>query len=232
LTAARSVLRGYGSSSAGRAASGALICYRAGKLKRAARGIRSLVGAAAFQANGPALMIATDALIARAVATRDSAPARRFILSMPGLKRQGATLAVVKDNYAQVVQLATLEHLAGDPTRGDGLARGILEFLDHGRTFAVAGADDWARATAEALFGRKAAALSSLEKVHQGNRIGWWDTIEGNPAFQELRASARFRSIAAGDRIWLQGQRQALGQMRLMGAVPIRSGGASMPAGC
>lgn len=232
LPAARDVLRGYASGSAEGAASEALICYRAGRLRRAEGRIRAAIGETAEDTNGLAVILSTDAVIKNAVRNRDAAAARRFILSIPGLKKAGDGLAVAESNYPQVVQLAILEHLAGDRRRGDRLAAQILDFLDRGGTFGLPGANEWARASASALLGRTDMALRSLRQLVTASRMGWWDRIEGNPAFDALRVMPEYRSIEADDRIWLEGERRALGQMRVQGDVPLRSGAGRTPAGC
>lgn len=232
LPAARDVLRGYAPGSAEEGASEALICYRAGRLKRAERRIRAAMSDTAEQTNGLAVILTTDAVIKNAVRSRDAAAARRFILAIPGLEREGGSLAVAEGNYPEVIQLATLEHLAGNRRRGDRLAARILDFLDRGGTFGLAGANEWARASASALLGRNDMALRSLRQLLAASRIGWWDRIEGNPAFDALRTTPAFRSIERDDRIWLEGERRALGQMRLKGDVPLRSGAGPSPAGC
>ena len=232
LPAARDVLRGYAPGSPEGAASAALICYRAGQLAQAEERIRAVIRAPQAEANGMAVILPTDAIIRRAVMRHDAADARRFILSMPGLKMQRGTLAVVADNWPAVVQLATLEHRVGDRKRGDELARRVLDFLDRGGTFGLPGGDDWARASAAALLGRNAEALSSLEKLRRHNRLGWWSRIEGNPAFDALRPTPSFQSIRQEDRIWLESQQQALGQLRREGIVPLRTAVGLTPAGC
>jgi len=232
LDAARDVLRGYAPGSADGRASEALICYRSGRLHRAEGAIRSAMGDTAEQTNGLAVILTTDAVIKNAIANRDPAAAQRFILAIPDLEREGDSLAVAERNYPQVIQLATIEHLAGDRRRGDRLAARILDFLDRGGTFGLAGADEWARATASALLGRNDMALRSVRQLLGASRIGWWARIEGNPAFESLRATPAFRSIERDDRICIESERRALGQMRLKGDVPLRSHAGLTPAGC
>lgn len=232
LPAARDVLRGYAPGSPEGAASEALLCYRGGRLGRAEERIRSVIGLPEAGANGMAVILTTDAVIKRAVAKHDPEAARRFILSMPGVEKDGSTIAVVAGNWPAVVQLATLEHLAGNRRLGDETARRVLAFLDRGGTFGLPGGDDWARASAAALLGRNETALASLRKLGQSNRIGWWGRMEGNPAFGALRSTQPFRSMQRDDRVWLEGQRRALAQLRLQGDVPARSAAGLTPGGC
>lgn len=232
LPAARDVLRGYVAGSPEGVASEALLCYRAGRLDLAEALARAAIGLPEVDANGIAVILATDAMIKRAAARHDVTAARRFILSIPGLKKEGSTLAVVADNWPAVVQLATLEHLAGERRVGDGLAQRVLDFLDHGGRFGLPGGDDWARASAAGLLGRNDVALASLAKLAQSNRIGWWSRIEGNPALEGLSATPAFRSIVEDDRIWLEGEQRALGSLRRQGDVPLRSAAGLTSAGC
>lgn len=232
LPAARDVLRGYAPGSPEAIASEALLCYRAGRLERAEERIRAAIGLPLVEQNWMAVIFGTDAVIKGAVASHDVAAARSFILSNHELKKEGGTLALVPANWPTVVQLATLEHLAGDRRLGDELARRALDFLDRGGTFGLPGADDWTRASAAALLGRNEVALSSLAMQFRSGRAGWWAWIDGNPALDALRATQPFRSIQQDERIWLQGERQALGELRLRGDVPLRTAGGLTPAGC
>lgn len=232
LSAARDVLRGYAAGSPEGAVSEALLCYRAGRLGRAEERVRAVIGQPEADANGMAVILVTDAVINRAVERHDPDPARRFILSIPGLQKEGSTIAVVADNWPAVVQLAVLEHVAGNRRLGDDTARQVLDFLDRGGTFGLPGSDDWARASAAALLGRDDAAVSSLRKLVHSNRIGWWSRIEGNPAFDGLRSTPPFRSIEQDDRIWLNGQQRALAKLRAQGDVPSRSAAGLTPGGC
>jgi TolB-like protein/DNA-binding winged helix-turn-helix (wHTH) protein len=233
LPAARDVLRGYVSGSPEGLASEALLCYRAGRLDRADGRIRAAIGQPEVDADGMAVVLATDAIVKRAIARRDAVPARRFILSMRGLKKEGSTLAVVADNWPAVVQLATLESLAGDRRVGDGIARRVLDFLDRGGTFGgLPGGDDWARASAAGLLGRNDVALASLAKLARSNRIGWWARIEGNPALDALGPARSFRAIEQDDRMWLESEQRALGRLRSQHDVPLRSAAGLTPAGC
>jgi hypothetical protein len=154
-------------------------------------------------------------------------------LAIPDLKKERGTLAVVADNFPQVLQLATLEHFAGDHEVADDLAKRILEFTDHGGDVGpLVGEDERMRATASALLGRNDVALDHLEKlVCSGRRVGWWIWLERDPSFAAVRAAPRFEAIVADTRAWLQGQLELLGQMRIRGEVPARSA-AAMPSGC
>jgi hypothetical protein len=178
------------------------------------------------------LLFATDALIERAIATHGADSARRFILGIAELQKDRGTLAVVPDNFPQVVQLATLERFAGNRALADDLARRILDFVDHGGDVGFPGDEEWVRAEAAALLGRNDEALTHLEKLmSSGRRVGWWQLLERSPTFAGLHEIPRFRAIAAETRVWLQSQIALLGQMRLRGEVPPRSAPA-LPGGC
>jgi tetratricopeptide (TPR) repeat protein len=232
LSAARDVVRGFPAGSPDILPEEALICYRAGNLERAEALMRKGLRDPDVK-NGLAIDFVMNAVVERAIAMHTPAPARQFILAIPDEKKDRGTLAVVTDNFPEVVQLATLEHFVGNREAGDDLAKRILEFVDHGGDVGpLAGRDEWTRAVASALLGHDDAALDHLEKLNRsGRRAGWWMWLERGPVFAALRATPRFQAIAADTRSWLQGQLQLLGQMRMQGEVPARST-AAIPGGC
>lgn len=232
IRAARAVVRGYQSGSAQRTISEALICYRTGRVQQAADLFAAAMNANSASRNTLAVTLVTDAIVTRAVALKEPVAARNIIVSLPGLKRQGRSLAVAVINYPAVVQLAILESLVGRRALGESLARRILEFLDRGGTFGPAGADHWARANAAALLGREQEAMAQLERLVHTNRLGWWDRIEGNPALRELDSDPRFRAIQTEDQIWLAREQERFGRLQRIGAVPIRVAHLSRSAGC
>jgi TolB-like protein/Tfp pilus assembly protein PilF len=233
LSAARDVFQGYGAGWVDRPAAEAMICYRAGRLERADSLIRENIDDPDFNADGLAFRAATDAVIERALLRHGPEAARQFILAIPGLKKEHDTLDVVAENFPAVVQLATLERVAGSQAVADNLASRILEFVDHGGNVGLAGEDEWTRATAAALLRRDEAALLHLENlIRSGNHIEWWDRIERNPAFVGVRATARFQAILTEDRGWLQTQEQLLAQMRSRGEVPSRPAAKITKNGC
>jgi TolB-like protein/DNA-binding winged helix-turn-helix (wHTH) protein len=232
LGAARDVVRGYPAGSSDIPLEQALICFRAGNLQQtealARNGLKN-----PDAGDGLASVMATDAVVERAIAAHAPAAARQFIVALAeGPKDQG-TLAVVTDNFPIVVKLATLEHFVGNHEVADRLAKDILTFLDHGGDVgALAGEEELARAQASALLGHNDAALDQLEKViRSGRRVGWWVWLERDPTFAAIRTTPRFQAIAADTRGWQQSQLQLLKQMRLQGEVPTRSMPAS-PGGC
>jgi TolB-like protein/DNA-binding winged helix-turn-helix (wHTH) protein len=231
LSAARDVLRGFTSGWPDIPLAEALICFRAGNLERAETLARQ--GENDPDVNDAvALVLATDAVIERAIAMHAPASARQFILAIPDLKKDQGTLAVVADNFPTVLQLATLEHFVGKREVADDLANRILEFMDHGGHVGVAGEDEWLRAVASALLGRNDAALDHLEKeIRSGHRLAWWVRLERDPSFAAIRPTPRFQAIEADTRSWLQSQLQILAKMRVQGEVPSRAVAAT-PGGC
>jgi TolB-like protein len=225
LPAARDVLRRYAPTSAEMAAPEALVCYRGGKDETAANIFRRNLRDPDFPLGGYAFVMAFYAVIERSIASHDPSAARQFILSIPGLQKNGAQVAIVDGNFPAVVHLATVEHVAGDKTVASDLAERILQYLDRKPDVHLIGGDDeWARAAASALLGRNDAALGHLERLIQsGFRFGAWARIERDRAFTPLRTTPRFQAIVSNMRSWLENQTQQLEQMRLSGDVPRRS---------
>jgi TolB-like protein/DNA-binding winged helix-turn-helix (wHTH) protein len=231
LSAVRDVVRGFVAGGPNIPIDEALICYRAGNLDRMEALTRKSL-------NDPdvddtlSLILVTDAVVERAITMHDPASARQFILAIPGLKKDGGTLAVIADNFPHVLQLATLEHFVGNAKTAEDLATRSLEFMDHGGIVGLAGVEHWARAVASALLGRNDAALDHLEDlVRSGRRVGWWVWLERDPTFAAVRTAPRFQAMAADMRAWLLVQQQLLAQMRMRGEVPPRSA-APGPGGC
>ena len=227
LPAARDVLRGYARGTALMAASEALVCYRAGNLERAAGILRKNLRDPDpdFGDGGFALSITLNAVVERAIAGHDPAAVRQLIMAIPGLKKEGAALAIAGDNFPEIMQLATLEHAVGSQAVANDLAQRTLRYLDGSPNVQLIGGwDEWARAAASTILGRQDAALSHLETLGKsGFRIGWWARIERDPAFVELREAPRFQAIVSGSKAWLEHEKRNLEQMRLSGEVPRRS---------
>jgi tetratricopeptide (TPR) repeat protein len=231
LSAARDVLRSFAAGWPDIPFAEAQICFRAGNLQRAEALARQAVNDLDVN-DAVSIVLATDAVVERAIAMHAPASARQFILAIPDLTKDRGTLAVVTDNFPTVVQLATLEHFVGNHDVADDLANRILEFMDHGGNVGVAGEDEWLRAVVSALLGRNDAALDHLEKLmRSGHRINWWARLERDPSFAAIRATPRFHAIEADTRSWLESQVQLLGKMRMQGEVPSRAAAAT-PAGC
>src|SRR3984957_16469494 len=131
LSAARDVLRSFTASGPDIPTEEALICYRTGNLQQAEALARKSLN---DPDSNDALSLAhvTDAVVERAIAMHDPAPARQFILAIPDTKKDGGVLAMVADNFPQVLQLATLEHFVGNRNYADDLGKRSLGFMDHG----------------------------------------------------------------------------------------------------
>jgi TolB-like protein/DNA-binding winged helix-turn-helix (wHTH) protein len=234
LPAARDVLRGSTQGTVEMAASEALVCYRAGNVERAAGILQKNIQDPDFRSGGYAFWVSLNAIIEQAAASHDPSAARQFIMSIPGLSKTGAALAIVDDNFPVVMQLAILEHAAGNQAVASDLAQRILQYLDgNPKVQLIAGWDEWARAAAFATLGRNDAALDHLERLAQSDfRNGWWGRIERDPAFAGLHNTARFRAIEAGLKAWLENEKQQLARMRVSGEIPPRSTGLLTANGC
>src|ERR1700752_5241946 len=175
-----------------------------------------------------------NAVIERAITSHDVGTARRLFTALPDIKREGGALAIVGDNFPQVMQLAILEHAIGDPAVANDIAQRSLQLLDGSpKVHLLAGWDEWGRAAASAILGRNDAALAHLETLAQSDfRLGWWSRIESDPAFAALHETPRFKAIVAGLRAWLENQKRQVEQMRQSGEIPRRSGDQLTPNGC
>jgi len=225
LGAARDVLRSFPRDSATATLNEALICYRSGHLARADQLVRSrpLVPAVADE-NVLAVRFATDAVVQEAISQHTPTAARQFILSIPEVRKEGRTLAIQSDNFPTVVQLATLEHFAGDRALATDLARRSLAFADHGGSVGLVGDEELIRATLLGLLGQDDEALTHLERlVAGGRRIGWWVWLERDPTFARLRKQPRFQALAGDMSTWLASQVALLAQMRGAHVVPLRA---------
>jgi TolB-like protein/DNA-binding winged helix-turn-helix (wHTH) protein len=234
LPAARDVLRGHAPTSAEMAGPEALVCYRAGKVETAAKILRKNIRNPEFNGGGYGYLIASSAVIEQSIASHDPSAGRQFILSIPGLKKEGAAVAFVDESFPEVVRLATLEHVVGDQAVASDLAERILKYLDRKPDVHFIGDwDEWARAAASAILGRDDAALSHLESLIQSTfGISPWGRIERDPAFTALRATPRFQAIVSRIRVWLENETQQLEQMRVSGDVPRRSTDQLTANGC
>ncbi|MBS0366948.1 MAG: winged helix-turn-helix domain-containing protein [Proteobacteria bacterium] len=252
LPAARDVLRRYEPGARAMQASEALLCYRAGNLARTEVLLRATGREAGADNDGYSWAIAPQALIERAIASHDAARARQFIVTLPGLKRTQGAPEVIDENFPWIMQLAELEHSAGNPAVARGLARRILQYLDSrdGQREIAGGGDEWARASASAILGRSDAALAHLEnligsgqqsqplqptlaasRVAMGG-LAWWARIERDPDFASLRSTPRFQAIISALRLWQQDQLRQLALLRARGEVPIRAPQQLSPQGC
>lgn len=232
LDAARDILRGYIPGAGAMAAPEAMVCYRAGKIERAAAILRDSLRDPEVNV-AFALYIATGAIMERAIASRDPTTARQFIMAIPGTKKTHGTLEMVDDNFPQIVQLAIVEHAVGSQAVADDLARRVLQYLDPSRDPLFGGWAEWSRAAASAVLGRDDAALAHLENlVRSGFRNGSWARIERDPAFASLRSTPRYQAIVSDAKLWRQGEVRQLALMRSRGEVPRRSSEKLSPRGC
>jgi TolB-like protein/DNA-binding winged helix-turn-helix (wHTH) protein/Tfp pilus assembly protein PilF len=231
--AARDVLRGLEGGYAGKSSEEALICYRTGDLERAGRLARAALNDPDNDLGGVSFSLATEAIVELALAQHSPATARKFILSVPDLKKDHGKIALVDDNWPLFVQLAALERKSGNLSTATDLAQGILEYVERSsKTPGPPGVMDWTRASALAILGRNDEALSSLERmIRTGNQMRWWVTFERDPSFDALRATPRFQAMATYARAWLAGQQQLVQQMRQSGEIPARFAAAT-PGGC
>ena len=204
-------------------------CYRDGKLDAAYEWLRPALQNAHVDGSAPALAASLTALVEWAGKTRRFDAARRRLLSMPWLKDEQGELDYSYANAAPLLQLATLEQLAGDEDRAREMASRVLAIPD-----TPSGNDSPRRFTgvlernhmlALAILGRDEEAISELVKIRGGfARQLWWAWIERHPAMSRLRHDPRVQDILEELRAWSLRERASVEAERAAGRLPTHTG--------
>jgi DNA-binding winged helix-turn-helix (wHTH) protein/TolB-like protein/Tfp pilus assembly protein PilF len=210
----------------------ALGCYRDGNLNAAYEWLQLTLQNPHVEGSVAALAASLTALVEWAEKSHRYAAARARLLSMPWLKDERGALDYTYSNALPLLQLATLEQLAGNKNSARDLALRVLDISDalvpgNGGARYFTGALQRNRMLALAILGRDEEALGELAKIHDGiGRQLWWVWIERHPAMARLRHDPRLQAIIADMRTWSVQERTSVEAERAAGHLPAHSGGA------
>jgi DNA-binding winged helix-turn-helix (wHTH) protein/TolB-like protein/Tfp pilus assembly protein PilF len=229
LTAAADVLNGFEMQSA--YGIEALGCYRDGNLNAAYGWLQQTLENPHVDGSVAGLAASLTALVEWAEKSRRFAAARQRLLSMRWLKNAHGELDYTYTNAMPLLQLATLEHLAGNQDGARDLAQRVLDISDApGPAGGVTpryftGAIERNRMLALAILGRDEEALAQLAKIRDGlARQLWWVWIERHPALARLRRDPRLQAILVKMRAWALQERASVQAERAAGRLPARTG--------
>jgi TolB-like protein/DNA-binding winged helix-turn-helix (wHTH) protein len=125
-------------------------------------------------------------------------------------------------NMGAAVHLSQLLAATGQTERALALRRAASSWIDANEAKYLGGSRRL-RAGVLLLDGKRDAALAELaESFRSGFYAQWWYTIEYDPLWLPLHGDARFQSIAADVRRYVDAQRSQLEALRRQGAVPKR----------
>ncbi len=228
LSAAQDVLNGIEMPSAYGVE--ALGCYRDGNLNAAYEWLRKTLKNPHVDGSVPAVAASLTALVEWAEKSHQFAAARARLLSMRWLQDDQGSLDYNYANAMPLLQLATLEHLAGNEDRARELAERVLGISDAPHAGASAprhftGTLERNRMLALAILGRDEEALGELTRIRDGlGRQLWWVWIERHPAMARLRHDPRLQAILADMRVWSAQERASVEADRSAGHLPARTG--------
>lgn len=222
LIAARAVLAhsdGYSDGPRGPA----LMCYRAGHLDAAVAYLRPSLLHVNANLGAETLAATITALIEQAARSGNYAEARALLVKTSWLTDEHGSLVYSMDNALSLLQLATLEKLAGHRAEAERIATRVLA-LHEDPTSLTAGDSERIRMLALALLGRDPEALAILEANRDTKaRVLWWIWIERHPAFATLRHDPRVRQLLAELHAWSGKQRELVDASRQAGRLPVRT---------
>ena len=229
LAAAEDVLDGFEMPSA--YGIEALGCYRNGNLNAAYGWLQRTLENPHVDGSVAGLTASLTALVEWAEKSRRFTAARERLLSMRWLKDSSGALDYTYTNAMVLLQLATLERLAGNQDRARELALRVLDIPDTpGPARGVTpryftGVRERNRMLALAVLGRDEEALAELAKIRDGlARQLWWVWIERHPAMARLRHDPRKQAILVNMRAWAAQERAAVEAERAAGRLPARTG--------
>jgi TolB-like protein/DNA-binding winged helix-turn-helix (wHTH) protein/tetratricopeptide (TPR) repeat protein len=201
-----------------------LLCYRAGQLEAALRYLRPALASRYTDTGGPPLAASITPLLEHVSRTRDYDAARAELLKMTWLTDEHGALDYSFDNALPLLQLATLEQLAGHQAAATQIATRVLGLPDDPSSQGnIAGSLERIRMLALAVLGRDEEALALLEAQRdRGARVLWWVWLERHPALERLRAQPRVRQLLAELHTWTQEQRVQVEAARRAGTLPVR----------
>jgi DNA-binding winged helix-turn-helix (wHTH) protein/TolB-like protein/tetratricopeptide (TPR) repeat protein len=208
----------------------ALACYRQGNLDAAYEWLRPMLQNPHTDGAVPAVGASLTALLEWAQKTHRYAAARQRLLSMRWLKNTQGELDYGYPNAVTLLQLATLEQLAGNEADARDIATRVLSISDElvpgspaARRFT--GITERNRMLAFAILGRDEEALAELAKIRDtlGRQL-WWVWIERHPAMARLRRDPRVQRLLEELRSWSVQEREGVDADRAAAHLPVRSG--------
>jgi DNA-binding winged helix-turn-helix (wHTH) protein/TolB-like protein/Tfp pilus assembly protein PilF len=229
LGAAQDVLKGFEvPSSYGVEALG---CYRDGNINAAYDWLQETLESPHVDGSIAGFAASITALVEWAQKSRRYSAARERLLGMPWLKDARGALDYTYNNAMPLLQLATLENLAGNQERARELALRVLNISDAprpggGTARYFTGAVQRNRMLALAILGQDEEALRELAQIRDG--LGhqlWWVWLERHPAMARLRRDPRLQAVLADMRTWSAQQRDSIEAERAAGHLPTRGGG-------
>jgi tetratricopeptide (TPR) repeat protein len=223
LAAARDVLAHF--REPGKHEGAALLCYRAGKLDAALAWLRPALASSHTDTGGPAFAASITALLERAIRSGDYDSARAELVKMTWLTDEKGAFEYNYANALPLLQLATLEQLAGHRAAAEQIATRVLEMPDDPTAQGnLAGNMERVRMLALAVLGRDKEALSILQAQRDtAARQLWWVWIERHPAMQRLRREPGVQQLLTDLRAWSQQERARVDAERRAGELPVRT---------
>jgi TolB-like protein/DNA-binding winged helix-turn-helix (wHTH) protein/Tfp pilus assembly protein PilF len=202
-----------------------LLCYREGNLDAAVAWLHVALTDLNADTGGAALAATITALLEQAMRTGDYAGARAELVKMSWLKDGHGAFEYNYANALPLLQLATLEQLAGHHTAAEQIATRVLGMDDDPTAQGnSAGRMQRIRMLALAVLGRDREALVILEaqRVTLAREL-WWVWIERHPALERLRREPRVQQLLAEIRSWSLQERALVEADRQSGKLPVRS---------
>jgi TolB-like protein/DNA-binding winged helix-turn-helix (wHTH) protein/tetratricopeptide (TPR) repeat protein len=203
----------------------ALLCYRTRRLDAALAWLRPALTSSYTDTGGPGLAASITALLEKAMRSGNYDAARSELVKMTWLTDEKGAFQYNSANALPLLQLATLEQLAGHQPAAAEIATRVLEMPDDPTAQGnLAGNLERVRMLALAILGRDAEALKILEAQRAtAARQLWWVWIERHPALQRLRQEPRVQQLLADLRSWSQQERSWVDAERRAGKLPVRN---------
>jgi hypothetical protein len=223
LAAARDVLAHFRDPSKHEGA--ALLCYRAGRLDAAVAWLHPALASPYATTGGPALGASITALLEQAIRSGNYDAARAELVKMSWLTDEKGAFTYSYINALPLLQLATLEQLAGRKAAAEQIATRVLALPDDPTAQGnLAGNIERIRMLALAVLGRNEEALSILEAQRDtAARELWWVWIERHPAMARLRREPRVQQLLTDLRSWSHEERARVDAARRAGKLPVRT---------
>jgi TolB-like protein/Tfp pilus assembly protein PilF len=223
LSAARDVLAHFRQPSKHEGA--ALLCYREGRLDAAVAWLHPGLLSSYTDTGGAPFAASMTALLELAMRSGNFDAARAELLKMSWLTDDNGAFDYNFANALPLLQLATLERLAGHKAAAEEIATRVLQVGDDPTAQGnVAGRWDRIRMLALAVLGHDDEALKILESQRDtAAREIWWVWIERHPAMQRLRREPRVQQLLTELRAWSRQERARLDAERHDGKLPLRT---------